>query len=691
MLASAAVGTVEYRSMTEPIRKTNPYIDNFVEGRAIGIDVVNKKLNVQLSALATVTGAFNANAARDRLEPEPVQSYIKYSDDESSTVSRDESQGVGDVIALSYDYLVCAVGTASRSSIVPGAKENCFNLKTSQDSKRLRTAIGEALEFASRPDVQEFYYANAGEQQQQMIRQERQRRVRIAIVGGGKQTLRPATPMPTPGLPPRSTPASKPSTKKNPSKMPSTPASKRSTKSTPKRTPARLASPMAAASPSLTPSQRLKTARLLEESAERRMQEMTAIRESREQNASAKKLQHEKVLLQNQAVLGQNKEVLGQNKQVIGQNRRILDSNQEDNRELGQALDQENEASEMLYELRNERILQEVAEEDEEEEEEEEDDQPMLPSTRPVHRKLDFNEVVNESTNKSSTDSSVELEDNESQVDNEKDNASEEETASEEAIVDTKSDAKLEEVVPPSPGLLRRGIQGGIQGASDLLTYMSPFGKAAPAKTKTILHYEPLVEEAEEASANADSDSDSDNEDDDDNAEGPTEAEGTTERDTLKAESEDDNHSEDAAVDTLKAESEEEVESEDDNDLDADLEDAELEDEAAAAVDTLKAESEEEAESEKAALEDQVAATKKTKMTAAEKAAARKRAYDSVIGNGKAAAKDDQSNKKKAKKDDKPPKKNDKRPKCKGFFANGNPCTRYVMEGSEYCGLHAAK
>jgi len=185
MLASAAVGTVEYRSMTEPIRKTNPYIDNFVEGRAIGIDVVNKKLNVQLSALATVTGAFNANAARDRLEPEPVQSYIKYSDDESSTVSRDESQGVGDVIALSYDYLVCAVGTASRSSIVPGAKENCFNLKTSQDSKRLRTAIGEALEFASRPDVQEFYYANAGEQQQQMIRQERQRRVRIAIVGGG--------------------------------------------------------------------------------------------------------------------------------------------------------------------------------------------------------------------------------------------------------------------------------------------------------------------------------------------------------------------------------------------------------------------------------------------------------------------------------------------------------------------------
>lgn len=42
MLASAAVGTVEYRSMTEPIRVTNPCIDNYVEGRAIGVDVEGK-------------------------------------------------------------------------------------------------------------------------------------------------------------------------------------------------------------------------------------------------------------------------------------------------------------------------------------------------------------------------------------------------------------------------------------------------------------------------------------------------------------------------------------------------------------------------------------------------------------------------------------------------------------------------
>lgn len=183
MLASAAVGTVEYRSMTESIRVTNPHIDNFVEGRAIGVKVHEKKVQVQLSSLGTVTGAFKGIAAYgpDRLEPEPVLSQIMFDDD--GIPIRDPSQGAGGVVELSYDHLICAVGTQSRSGIVPGAKDYCFNLKTSQDSKRLRTAIGEALEMASRPDLQEFYYPD--EETKIMAREERQRAVRIAVIGGG--------------------------------------------------------------------------------------------------------------------------------------------------------------------------------------------------------------------------------------------------------------------------------------------------------------------------------------------------------------------------------------------------------------------------------------------------------------------------------------------------------------------------
>ena len=67
--------------------------------------------------------------------------------DVNSSMKRDESMGVGTIIELIYSYLLCAVGTTSRSSMFPGAKESCFNLKTNQDSKQLQTAIGEALEF----------------------------------------------------------------------------------------------------------------------------------------------------------------------------------------------------------------------------------------------------------------------------------------------------------------------------------------------------------------------------------------------------------------------------------------------------------------------------------------------------------------------------------------------------------------
>ena len=157
MLASAAVGTVEYRSMTEPIRVTNPHIDNFVEGRAIGVNVRDRTVQVQLTKLETATrssafGYGTAATAKSRLDPDECESAIVFGEDGS--VLRDPSQGAGTVIDLAYDHLICAVGTSSRLSLVKGAADYCFPLKTSQDSKRLRTAIGESLEYASRPDVQ---------------------------------------------------------------------------------------------------------------------------------------------------------------------------------------------------------------------------------------------------------------------------------------------------------------------------------------------------------------------------------------------------------------------------------------------------------------------------------------------------------------------------------------------------------
>lgn len=51
MLASASVGTVEYRSMTEAVRAANPMIENYIEGTAMDIDVEQKTLKVKLNSL----------------------------------------------------------------------------------------------------------------------------------------------------------------------------------------------------------------------------------------------------------------------------------------------------------------------------------------------------------------------------------------------------------------------------------------------------------------------------------------------------------------------------------------------------------------------------------------------------------------------------------------------------------------
>jgi NADH dehydrogenase FAD-containing subunit len=139
MLASAAVGTVEYRSMTEAIRKSNPMIESFVEGRATSVDVQNQVLDVQLESLLEDTKVGDGT-------PAPIR--------------------------IKYDKLIVAVGVKVATRMVPGAHDYCLRLKTSQDAKLLRTAIGQALEYASRSECQNDP-------------QERRRRATFAVVGGG--------------------------------------------------------------------------------------------------------------------------------------------------------------------------------------------------------------------------------------------------------------------------------------------------------------------------------------------------------------------------------------------------------------------------------------------------------------------------------------------------------------------------
>jgi NADH dehydrogenase FAD-containing subunit len=148
MLASAAVGTVEYRSMTEAVRAANPMIHNFLEGQATNIDVKKQTIKVKMNSLLS-----------------------------------ELREGDPPVIEVAYDKLIVAVGCKVADTLVPGAFENSMRLKTCDDARRLRTAVGESLEYASRPEVRDD--PKLSDSERDLRRQERRKRLTYAIVGGG--------------------------------------------------------------------------------------------------------------------------------------------------------------------------------------------------------------------------------------------------------------------------------------------------------------------------------------------------------------------------------------------------------------------------------------------------------------------------------------------------------------------------
>ena len=112
MLASAAVGTVEYRSITEPIRRANPDIKFFL-ATATSIDTDRKIV-------------YCTSQVQDKEE-----------------------------FVVSYDFLVVAIGTTRNTFGIPGASEHCFFLKEIADAQSLRAGIVQRFEAASLPGMSE--------------------------------------------------------------------------------------------------------------------------------------------------------------------------------------------------------------------------------------------------------------------------------------------------------------------------------------------------------------------------------------------------------------------------------------------------------------------------------------------------------------------------------------------------------
>lgn len=128
MLAAAAVGTVEYRSILEHIRSANPVIE-YTQGTCENVDLEKKELLIR---------------------PYPP--------------------GLEEDFTLPYDVLVMAVGLRPSSLGVPGVSTHCKFLKNIEDARRLRKQVTQNFEAADLPMKSE---------------EERKRLLTFVVVGGG--------------------------------------------------------------------------------------------------------------------------------------------------------------------------------------------------------------------------------------------------------------------------------------------------------------------------------------------------------------------------------------------------------------------------------------------------------------------------------------------------------------------------
>lgn len=135
LLPSVTCGTVEPRSIVEPIRR-----------------IVRKK-NVDVHYW---------EAECIKIDPERKKVYCK-SNLTGNTTKEEE-------IVVDYDYLVIAIGARSNTFNIPGVAENCHFLKELEDAQKIRSTIVECFEKASLPKLSD---------------EERKKILHFVVVGGG--------------------------------------------------------------------------------------------------------------------------------------------------------------------------------------------------------------------------------------------------------------------------------------------------------------------------------------------------------------------------------------------------------------------------------------------------------------------------------------------------------------------------
>ena len=115
MLAASAIGTVEFRSICEPIRNVNA-LANYLEAKADDVDFERK--TIKCMSTKCEKASYNSS-----------------------------------VFIIPYDYLLISVGAAVNTFNIPGVEKYCQFLKQVEDAIQLRKSIARCFERANIPNL----------------------------------------------------------------------------------------------------------------------------------------------------------------------------------------------------------------------------------------------------------------------------------------------------------------------------------------------------------------------------------------------------------------------------------------------------------------------------------------------------------------------------------------------------------
>ncbi|KAG9190022.1 NADH dehydrogenase [Alternaria panax] len=157
LLASTAVGTLEFRTALEPVRSRRTKVE-FFQGWADDVDFKNRTITVEEAVDDPRQGVA---LTTDRHAGESK---------EEREMERKKEAKVGKLFNVEYDKLIVTVGCYSQTFGTPGVKEHAFFLKDVGDARRIRNRILACFEGAALPTT-------STEMKKQLLN--------FAVVGGG--------------------------------------------------------------------------------------------------------------------------------------------------------------------------------------------------------------------------------------------------------------------------------------------------------------------------------------------------------------------------------------------------------------------------------------------------------------------------------------------------------------------------